>query len=262
MNAQTDALLTPSGSQPYPALGVDSSSAVPLYRQIEAVLRKRISRGEWQAGEQIPTETELCELYEVSRVTVRQALARLTRDGILTRGRGKGTFVREARLTAAPRSVSSFSDELSTLGMTPGSRVLGIDLVPASEAISTEMMIEPQTPLWQLRRLRTADDRPIGVQTSLLLADRCPGLDGLVSDDSSLYDTLKKNFGLVPIDATEIFKVTGVPRKQAELLEVAGGSHAFEVIRISYDGRGVFEHTTSILRGDRYQIRIALSNSR
>lgn len=242
--------------------GVDALSAIPLYRQIETILRARITRGEWKPGEQIPTESQLCDTYNVSRVTVRQALARLTRDGILTRGRGKGTFVREPRLTAAARSVSSFSTEMRQLGMTAGSRILGIDTVHASEDIGPEMMLADGTPLWRLRRLRTADAQPIGIQTTLLVADRCPGLERFVSDGMSLYELLKQKYGIVPVDATEIFTVSGVPRNQTALLDVAQGSHAFQVTRVTYDGQGVFEHTTSILRGDRYQIRIALHNQR
>lgn len=241
---------------------INPSGAVPLYVRIERLLRSRIADGEWQAGQQIPTEAELCEAYAVSRVTIRQSLARLTRDGLLTRGRGKGTFVREARLTAAPRGVSSFSTELTGLGMKPGSRVLGLERVRSSERVGAEMMLEPGTDLWELCRLRTADDRPIGIQTTLLIAERFPDLDRLVKPDMSLYQLLNKNFGLVPAEATEVFKVTGVPRSQAELLEVSPGSHAFQVLRVTYDARGVFEHTTSILRGDRYEIRIALHNPR
>jgi GntR family transcriptional regulator len=239
---------------------VDRTSVVPLYAQIEAIVRARIARGEWRVDEQIPTETEFCATYNVSRVTVRNALANLTDEGLLSRGRGKGTFVRDARLTAAARSVSSFSAELTNLGMKPGSRVLGMDMVPASDAVAEKMMIEPGTMLWHLRRLRTADDSPIGIQTALILANRCPGLDRLMKDDVSLYEVLKRDFGLAPLRAIEVFKVAGVPRSQSTLLRVAKGSHAFVVTRVTFEERGAFEYTTSILRGDRYQLSVVLQN--
>lgn len=114
-----------AGSQPFKR--VDVSSPIPYYLQISESLRARIQAGEWPRGSQIPTEAELCQAYDVSRITIRQALALLVRDGLLVRGRGKGTFVREPNLTAAPRTVSSFTTELRELGMKAGARILAAD---------------------------------------------------------------------------------------------------------------------------------------
>jgi len=242
--------------------GVDNTSAMPLYAQVSALLRERIARSEWPTDEQIPSETELCQAYLVSRTTIRQALALLVRDGLIVRGRGKGTFVRDARLTAAPRSVSSFSTEITELGMKPGSRIINIRSIPASPDIAAEMDLAGGAQLLRVRRLRTADDKPIGIQTALLVVSRFQGLKSLLTDGVSLYEVIKENFGVIPSGATEIFKVSGVSRGDSELLECEPGLHAFNVTRVAYDAHGIFEHTTSILRGDRYQIRIALQNSR
>ena len=69
--------------------------------------------------------------------------------------------------------------------------------------------------------------------------------------------------GLVaaPVEATEVFRVTGIPRDVAPLLEVGRGAHGFHATRVTYDGREAFEHTTSYLRGDRYEIRLSLRNT-
>lgn len=239
---------------------LSQSSAVPFYLQLEELLLRRVSAGEWPPGGQIPTESELCEQYGVSRVTVRQALARLVQRGLLTRGRGKGTFVRDSRVTASARSVSSFSTELGALGMKPGAVLLGIDTVPASDLVANAMHREPGTELFRLRRLRTADGQPIAVQTSLLVAEMFPGLDEKVSDNTSLYELLSSEYGVGPDEAMEIFRVAGVPRDLAPLLDVPRGSHAFHVVRVSFAGPEAFEHTTSFIRGDRYEIRLPLRN--
>ncbi len=236
------------------------SSGVPFYLQLEDLLSSRVSSGEWAPGGQIPTESELCEQYSVSRVTVRQALARLVQRGLLTRGRGKGTFVRDSRVSATARSVSSFSTELGTLGMKPGAELLGVDRVTATDAVADAMNREPGTELFRLRRLRTADGQPIAVQTCLLVAELFPGLDERVGDNSSLYELLSSVYGVAPVEAMEVFRVAGVPRDLAPLLQVARGSHAFHVVRVSFAGPAAFEHTTSIIRGDRYEIRLPLRN--
>lgn len=236
------------------------SSTTPLYLQLEALIAERITSGEWAAGEQIPPESELCELYGVSRVTVRQALARLVRRGMLTRGRGKGTFVRDAQLTAGARSVSSFTAELSDLGMRAGSRLLGLEEAAADEETAAALERDPGVPVYRIRRLRTGDDHPIAIQTTYLVAELFPGLPTLLGDDISLYALFRERFGVVPLEAAEVFRVAGVPREFAAVLEVPRGSHAFHVSRITYDGRQAFEYTVSVIRGDRYQIRLALRN--
>ncbi|PFG41146.1 GntR family transcriptional regulator [Georgenia soli] len=266
---------TPGPATPGPAISVhgpatsvpgatalDPASAVPLYAQLEEVLLRRVEAGEWPAGAQIPTESQLCEAYGVSRVTVRQALGRLARRGLLSRGRGRGTFVRDARLTAGARSVSSFSAELSERGMRPGSRVLDVGEVPATAEVATALGREPGTTLIRLRRVRLGDGLPIGVQSSLLVAERFPGLAAHLGDDVSLYEVLRTRYGTAPVEATEVFRVTGMPREIAPLLEVGRGTHGFHATRVTYDGREAFEHTTSYLRGDRYEIRLSLRNTR
>ncbi|WP_052436927.1 GntR family transcriptional regulator [Georgenia sp. SUBG003] len=242
--------------------GLDPDSAVPLYAQLEAVLLRRVEAGEWPAGAQIPTESQLCEAYGVSRVTVRQALGRLARRGLLSRGRGRGTFVRDARLTAGARSVSSFSAELSERGMRPGSRLLDVGDVPATPEVAAALDREPGTALHQIRRVRLGDGLPIAVQTSLLVAERFPGLEAHLADDVSLYQVLRTRYGTAPVEATEVFRVTGIPKDVAPLLGVGRGAHGFHATRVTYDGREAFEHTTSYLRGDRYEIRLSLRNTR
>jgi GntR family transcriptional regulator len=124
------------------------------------------------------------------------------------------------------------------------------------------MSLEPGAPLLTVRRLRLADGRPIGIQTATLTGARFPGLEGLLGDDVSLYAVLRDYFGVVGTGATETFKASTVGRAAAALLECRPSTPAFDVTRLSFDDEGVFEHTTSLLRGDRYEIRIALSSAR
>lgn len=241
---------------------VDVSSGVPYYLQISEFLRERILSGEWPRGSQIPTEAELCDAYDVSRITIRQALALLVRDGLLVRGRGRGTFVREPNLTAAPRTVSSFSTELRELGMKPGARILSSKTVAADPETAAEMELEVGAELISIRRLRTADDRPIGIQDTLLDAARFDGLLDVLGESASLYQVLRDYYGVVATGAVEVFRVTAVTRADAQLLDCKVGQPAFQVSRLTFDERGIFERTSSVLHGERYQIRIALQNAR
>jgi DNA-binding GntR family transcriptional regulator len=72
---------------------IDRESKLKLYVQIYTIIREKIESSEWPAGTQIPTEDDLCKTYDVSKVTVREAIQELAREGYLRRQQGKGTFV-------------------------------------------------------------------------------------------------------------------------------------------------------------------------
>lgn len=80
---------------------IDKQSPIPIYYQLEQYMKEKIEKGEWQPGEMIPSERELAEMYDISRMTVRQAVNNLVNDGYLIRRRGKGTFVAAQKNRAA-----------------------------------------------------------------------------------------------------------------------------------------------------------------
>lgn len=248
-----------TADRPAPRYPLDTGSGVPLYLQVERSLQHRLEQGEWKYGEQVPTEGEMCRDYGVSRVTMRQALARLVDRGLLTRERGRGTFVRDTSLTAGGRGVTSFTTELAQLGMDAGGRVLSRRVVTAAEAdVVDALQLEPRAPVVELVRLRTGAGKPMGIQTSALPLHRFPGLADLDLDNRSLYATLRERYGLVPTEAVETFTVSGVPADVASLLEVQPDAHAFHVERLTLDAHGPFEYVRSIMRGDRYRVRLVL----
>ncbi len=155
----------------------------PLYRRIEADLRDRIRTGQLAPGARIETELELMERYGVSRATVRQALGGLIAAGALEVRRGLGTYVASARFEHTIGGFYSFSREIERGGRAPGTRVLGLTVEPADEAVADALEIAPGTPVVALRRIRLADEEPIVVETSRLPADPLPG-----SRDGRLHD--------------------------------------------------------------------------
>jgi GntR family transcriptional regulator len=238
--------------------GLDRARPEPLYHQLESELRERILSGEWPPGAQIPTEQELGEHYGVSRITVRQAVRNLVDSGYLERGQGRGTFVREPVLVAGERGLRSFSEEMRALALEPGARVLDARQVPADGVVSEHLALEAGAPVHRLRRLRTGDGRPIGLQTAHLPAARFPGLDVRLAGGASLYEVLKASYGVELDHARETFAVARLPAEAAEILGVEPGSPAFHVERVAHDAEGPFEYTASLMRGDRYRIQWVL----
>lgn len=237
---------------------LDRNRPEPLWHQAEQALRAAIADGTWPDGAQLPNEAKLSEMLGVSRITVRHALRNIEESGLLRREHGRGTFVRSSTVIAGVRGLTSFAQEMADRGLVVGSRVLEIAEVPASEEISDALEVPVGTLVCKIRRLRAGNNLPIGLQTAYLPVDRVPGLSSTKGPLLSLYDTLRREFGIIPQEAREIYRVGSVSEDDAALLDVPPGSPVFVVRRIASDRVGPFEFTVSTMRGDRYEIRSKL----
>ena len=240
------------------AVRPDRNRPEPLWRQTELALRALIADGTWVDGAQLPNEARLGEMLGVSRITMRHALRNLEEWGLLRREQGRGTFVSSSTVIAGVRGPTSFTQEMADRGLTAASRVLELRAARADNTIASALEIREGAAVCKIRRVRFGGGQPIGIQTAYLPAKRVPGLIAIGELPPSLYATLRDRFGLVPQSALEIYRVGAVGKADAELLEVAVGSPAFIVQRITSDARGPYEFTVSTMRGDRYEIRSKL----
>ncbi len=237
------------------------NSLVPLYSQLRDILYLKIKNGEWKVGQQIPSENELCSQYNVSKTTVRQAIGILTREGLLSKEQGRGTFVAEPKIEQGPLKLTSFTDEMRSRGLTPSSIVLEKKLVKALPEVTEALEIEKDKRVIFLKRLRLANGEPMGVQSAYIPYDLCPGL--LDEDDTdlskSLYELLEKRFGLLLDYAREYHQAISVGEPEASILKVPIYSPCWLSVRTTYDvsGRPV-EFVKSIMRGDKYIIALYL----
>lgn len=136
--------------------------SVPLHHQIQGVLRAKISTGEWEPEERIPTEMELMERFGVSRSTIREALRSLERDGLIRRMRGRGTFVRRAENTS-PSTVRN-----TLYGYEAEVRVVGADDVPPPLYVTSFLGIPRGELVRRFRRLEIVEDVPLAILVNYL----------------------------------------------------------------------------------------------
>jgi GntR family transcriptional regulator len=230
----------------------------PLWHQCERSIRALIESGQWPAGSQIPAEDRLCAMLGVSRITIRHALRNLEEIGLLRREHGRGTFVRSATLVAGARGLTSFTEEMSNLGLKAGSRLLDQEVIAATTELAAALEIDEGASVLRIRRLRLGGDAPVGVQTAHLPLERAAALIGVGPLEGSLYAALEAHCGVVPEEARETYRVALIAEPEAALLGVPAGSPVFVVERTTADARGVFEFTLSLMRGDRYEIRSTL----
>lgn len=249
---EASALSRPAGSL------VSRSSQIPLYHQVANDIRSRIGSGAWEPGRRIPTESELIELYGASRITIRQALANLTQEGLITRHPGRGSFVRDATIVASPSRLTSFTGEMRAKGVVASSKVLSFEVVGAADDVARHLALPAGTPALRLKRLRYGDGEPLGVQVTTLATPLFLELLNVDFSSASLYEELERRFGVVIDDAHETFTATSLDGEVASLLGVQDGVPGFLVERIGLSRGRPIEHTRSLMRGDRYRIQIRL----
>lgn len=219
-------------------------------------MRDRIRRGEWKSRQQIPTESQLCRLYDTSRITVRQAVKQLASEGLLLPLAGKGTFVRDPAVTAGEGGLSSFTKAMLDLGLRAGSEVLEQYLSRASIEVASRLQIEPGDEVITIKRLRRGNGNPIGIQNAHLVGRRFPGLEKAPLRDLSLYEYLREHYSVKPAVWAETFRVGTASDEDAGLLGCSPNLCCFFGERTTSDTEGVFELTYSVMRGDRYQVRL------
>lgn len=232
-----------------------STRAQPKHEQIRQKLAAEIRK--LDPHTLLPTERDLAATHGVSRATVRLALDALSDSGLVYRVQGAGTFVAGPTISKTV-SLTSFSEDMEVRGMTPSSRLLAADQVPAGAAIAEDLGIDPEEPVIRLSRVRLADDEPICLETAHLPASRVPGL--LEHDlGGSLYQILSGVYGLRVVRAEQVVKAVVLDVGDAAMLGTAPGSAALRMHRISLDERDrQVESTTSIYRADRYDLRLAV----
>lgn len=240
---------------------VKRQRGISLYYQIAESLREGILSGQWRPGDQIPTEDELSESFQVSRTTVRYALSILVSDGLICRKQGQGTYVSEPALEQASPQLLGFTEEMTQRGIRPHSQVLAVDKVPASEKVAEKLHIQVGEFVIMIKRLRLADDEPIGIQTAYVPFSLCPEL---LNDDlsGSLYALLETKHQIDLHIAKDTYYVGMLRGKEAKLLKVPPESAAFVVERttLASDGTPV-EYVRSFMRGDRYRVSHQLIRS-
>src|SRR5262249_44087305 len=170
-----------------------------VHAQIEDWLAELISVGRLAPGDRMPTEQDLAAWLGVSRMTLRHALANLARRGLVTRtvGRRGGTFVAESKLEQDLTTLAGFSEQLRRHGMVAGARVLSATERPAGPVAAAALEVTEGAPLYEVRRVRLGDGRPIALEHSLFPAALFPGMLGCRLD-GSLYELLESNYGQRP----------------------------------------------------------------
>ena len=233
---------------------LDREAPVPLYHQLRRLLLAPVENGHWRTGDPIPTEREICETYQVSRITVRRAIEMLVREGYLVTYQGKGTFVARQKIQRQLNQVRSFSEEMQATGHRPGSRLLSLRHEKAVGDVAAALNVDDEEWIWTVERLRLADGEPMGVSTAYL---RLPADVYLTPQELqhnvSLWNLLRsKGIRLASSEVT--IQAIAADEREAELLQVLPASPLLLVEALVYSDDDIpIEYDEMINRGDRYK---------
>ena len=230
----------------------------PKYIQVKDAIKHRILSRDYPAGERIPTESELCEIFGVSRITVRKALEELQGEGYLYKVQGKGTFVSKEQMTQRLSKFYSFSEELKKRGLKEYASVLKLSAVEADAHIAGRLQTLPGEKLWRVYRLRCTDEMPYAIETSYTPVSMMPGLTKELVNKNGLYNTMA-SFGVNVDSASEHFMAVNLRKDQARLLDVREDAAAIRLVRIAYSGSQAVEYCISIVRGDFFTYSVELT---
>ncbi len=237
---------------------IDRKNRLPLYCQLADIIKEKIETREWEEHKRLPPERLLCELYGVSRATVRQAMQELEVNGYIYKVQGRGTFVKPAKIKQDLLGFYSFTEEMRKLGKKPSSRVKDFTVENSTEKIAKKMNLKPGEKVYKFTRLRLADGEPMMLETTYIPHDKFPGITGEKLENNPLYEVLSNEHGLSLTMAEERFFPVLTRENEAELLQNLPHSPSMMIERLTYSGDLLVEYTVGIARGDKFEYRVVL----
>jgi len=234
------------------ALKLDSSSPKPLYAQLKDAIMDYVDVNQLQPNAALPSERELCNMFGVSRLTVRKAIGILIQNGVVFQQPGKGTFVNQPKLQQQLLALTSFTEAIKQEGHTPGTQLLDWKVMEGKPSICHSLGLEPFSSIILVRRLRSVDHYPFSLATSYLPYDLASKISRNDFQDNSLYGLLEQKCSLLPAKTEVSLEVACADRYEATLMGIQAGDPLFLMKgRTLTASHQVMEYFEVYYRGDR-----------
>jgi GntR family transcriptional regulator len=212
-------------------------NGTPAYKRIQDRILKRIEAGQLKPGDVVDSERELARIHQVSLMTARHALVALEKEGMVERRRGSGTFVAQPKIHF--NKLMSYTEQMSSRGLTPASKVLCAKVIEHEHEIAAHLGLPAASRLVKLDRIRLTGEEPLAVETCYLSAKEFSGLTSAPLGRSSLFSTLKHDYGVELAYADEEIDATAADAYNSELLAVPRGTPLLRIRQVIYSKKGV-----------------------
>lgn len=237
--------------------------STPLYKQLSDLLRRQIEEGKIKQDHSIPSERSLCQKYNISRITVRQAISEMINEGILNRKQGKGTYVAKQKVTQGLARIVNFTRTVLDLGMNPSTKILGNEIFPVDFQIAKILDIPVTSQILKLSLLGMGDEEPLALYESYfpLSLGRKMTREAIRREKRgmsfSTYDLYGESSGVFPTSVNQTFEAITADELLSPLIHVKRGSAIFMITSVfmAQDQRPL-EFRKAMYRGDRYKFYI------
>jgi len=231
-------------------------SQKPMYRQIADTLREQISRGELKPGDALPTESALQAMFSVSRVTIRQALKRLTEEQIIESIQGSGSYVKEERVNYDIYQLTGFYEKLADRNVDTHSDVKVFEVIKADARLAEKLQLAPDDKVWHVKRVRFIKQKPVNLEETWMPLALFADLTWEVMENSKYHyiEQIKK----MVIDRSEQELLPVMPSEEAiAALSLDPAKPILEKVSRGFlkDGR-VFEFSRNVFNSDDYNFTL------
>ncbi len=198
---------------------INKKSPIPIYHQLEKHIKNQIEKQELQPGDILPSEREYAETYNISRMTVRQAIMNLVSDQLLYRIKGKGTFVMGPKFEQKLQGLTSFTEEMHARGMQTSSKLLQFEIVPAGKELAKQLGIKEYAPVYEIKRIRLAEDIPMALERTYIPANLVMGITEEIVQHS-LYQYIENTLHLKIMDGFQLIEAAIANEEEVKHLQI------------------------------------------
>lgn len=225
---------------------------VPAYIRIHDAVKKQIDDGFWEIGQRLPSERDLADDFEVSRMTLRQAITLLVEEGILERRVGSGTYVASHRVQEKMRGTTSFTEIVRSQGKMPSSQVVSYQRKPANETEIQQLQLKASDYVVRMERVRYADNVPLVFEVASI-PEKLIRQFKREDITEHFFQTLTDN-GYEIGKSQQTIYAKNASERVANYLKVPKNHAVLALTQVSYftDGRP-FEYVHSQYVGDRFE---------
>ena len=234
---------------------------MPLYKTIYEDLKRKITDGTYSENEALPSERALCEMYHVSKSTLRQALVELSHNNYIVKSWGNGNFVKPRMYERKMAKFQSFVESLKDQSVQIKNKIIGYELVTKDKYLDSltlnplQLNISGNLSWHKLTRLRSDEDFPLLVETSYLPQWRFFELNTDILGDGSLYAYLRKFYNMEITDANEFLSPVMPNKKERDLLQIPEHNPCMLDELFCYENDNLIAIHCSTVRGDKFKFQ-------
>jgi DNA-binding GntR family transcriptional regulator len=222
---------------------INKYSSIPLYLQLKNLILEKMENDEYPKDSRIPSEQELCEIYDISRPTVRQAIAELTNCGMLYKVKGKGTFVSKPKSDINIKNYSGFTDSILDSVEPGGKNIIAMNSIEITKHSFLQKYFNTGSSLInnnsiEIKYLTTSDDDILSLNVSYLPLNLFPNIIDDLKANKPSHEILKGKYPLLPTKSKSSLEVVYTDHKDAQYLQMQPGQPVIKIENILYSKTG------------------------